>query len=132
MPSRKKDNTGKENKKVEKGTKATPAQPPAPADRMRARLEFLDSAGEILAESLDFKTTLSNVARLAVPRIADWCAVDLCGGDYCDDNSGIQRLIVTHVDPEKIQLAYDLEKKYPPDPNAPGGVHNVIRSGEAL
>jgi PAS domain S-box-containing protein len=100
-------------------------------ERMRQRLEFLDSAGEILAGSLEFKTTLSNVARLAVPRIADWCAIDLCGGDYCDDTASVQRLIVTHVDPSKIDLAFELERRYPPDPNSPSGVHNVLRTGVA-
>ena len=100
-------------------------------DDLRRRFEFLETASEMLASSLDFKTTLANVARLAVPHIADWCAVDICGGPYCDDRSSVQRLTVAHVDPEKVDLAYELEKKYPPDPDAPIGLPNVLRTGKS-
>ena len=43
----------------------------------RAQREFLARAGEALASSLDYRTTLATVARLAVPELADWCSVDL-------------------------------------------------------
>ena len=99
--------------------------------RMRQRFEFLEKASEILAGSLDFKTTLANVAQLAVPHIGDWCAVDLCGGEFCDNPNELNRLTVAHVDPTKIELAYELEKKYPPDPNADVGLPNVIRTGRS-
>ncbi|MEO5929260.1 MAG: PAS domain S-box protein [Candidatus Kapaibacterium sp.] len=97
---------------------------------LRGRSEFLAKVSELLASSLDFKTTLSNAAHLAVPHIADWCAIDICGGEYCDDPSSPQRLAVVHVQPEKIELVYELERKYPPDPNAPTGLPQVLRSGQ--
>jgi PAS domain S-box-containing protein len=100
-------------------------------ETLRQRFEFLEKASEMLAGSLDFKTTLANVARLAVPHIGDWCAVDLCGGDFCDDINSVQRLTVEHVDPSKIELAYELERRYPSDPDAPGGLRSVLRSGKA-
>src|SRR6185437_9159459 len=37
---------------------------------------------------------------------------------------------VAHVDPEKVRLAEELAERYPPDPNAPYGVPNVIRTRE--
>ncbi len=40
----------------------------------RLRADFLARAGAILDSSLDFEQTLSNVANIAVPEIADWCA----------------------------------------------------------
>ena len=49
--------------------------------RARGRLSFLASVSRILAESLDFETTLNNVAKAAVPEIADWCAVRLISDD---------------------------------------------------
>ena len=38
-------------------------------------LEFMAGASALLARSLDYETTLREVARLAVPEVADWCGV---------------------------------------------------------
>ncbi len=95
--------------------------------REEARRAFLADAAAALAESLDYETTLSKVARLAVPRWADWCAVDLLQ----DGKGSTKRVAVAHVDPAKVQLAKDLDAKYPPSPDAPTGVPNVLRTGRA-
>ncbi len=44
-------------------------------------LRFLLRAGEELANSLDYETTLQSVAHQAVPVLADVCVVDLIGSD---------------------------------------------------
>jgi PAS domain S-box-containing protein len=95
------------------------------ADHARQQARFLAEAGTVLSASLDHEATLKAVARLSVPTIADWCAVDIVG-----DHGALQRLAVAHVDPEKIELARILDERYPPDPNAPDGVHEVIRTGK--
>ena len=95
------------------------------ADYARRQATFLAEAGTLLSTSLDYQRTLSAVAALAVPTFADWCAVDIVGAF-----GAIQRLAVAHVDPEKVAYARMLEDKYPADPNAPGGVHQVIRTGQ--
>ena len=86
---------------------------------------FLTESSAVLASSLDYRATLSNVARLAVPTLADWCAVDVIGEDGV-----LERLAVEHQDPEKVALAYELQERYPADPNSPRGVHQVLRTGE--
>ena len=43
----------------------------------RLRADFLARAGAILDSSLDFEQTLANVANIAIPEIADWCAVSI-------------------------------------------------------
>lgn len=96
------------------------------AERAHLRMSFLTEASGVLAGSLDYEETLRNVARLAVPKFADWCAVDLVG-----DDGKIQRVGITHVDPAKIQLAYEIERRYPSDPNARTGIPEVVRTGEA-
>src|SRR5205085_9414108 len=53
----------------------------ASAQRAAERLRFLAEASSTLASSLEYPTTLENVARLAVPRFADWCAVDVVDDD---------------------------------------------------
>jgi signal transduction histidine kinase len=45
--------------------------------RTQPAAEFLAEAGLALAGSLDHAETLSRVAALAVPRLADWCVIDL-------------------------------------------------------
>jgi PAS domain S-box-containing protein len=55
---------------------------------------FLARAGEQLAGSLDFDTTLAALARLAVPDLGDWCAIDVLGEDGC-----VERVLVHHADP---------------------------------
>ncbi len=87
-----------------------------------SRAAFLARAGSVLASSLDYEATLRSVAELAVPEIADWCAVDIVrpSGD-------VKRLAVAHVDSRKVDFARALRDQYPEDPETPGGVHDVIR-----
>ncbi|HEY7789556.1 MAG TPA: ATP-binding protein [Vicinamibacterales bacterium] len=91
----------------------------------RQQATFLAEAGATLSASLDYERTLAAVARLAVPQIADWCAVDII-----DAEGRLQRLAVAHVDPAKVELARRLQQLYPENPEARSGVHEVLRSGE--
>jgi PAS domain S-box-containing protein len=100
----------------------------AEAERARDRLEFLAEASEVLASSLDYRATLSQVARLAVSRLADWCAVDIREEEPGTPPS----VVVVHVDPAKVALAEEFREKYPPDPNSDTGVDAVIRTGEPV
>jgi PAS domain S-box-containing protein len=93
--------------------------------RDRARSDFLARAGEALVASVDYEATLQTVTRLAVPTIADWCAVDLVDGPIT------RQVAVAHVDPTKVQFARELGQRYPQDPNASTGVAQVIRTGKS-
>ena len=97
-------------------------------EEMRLREEaqrFLAEASSVLSSSLDFRETLASVARLAVPTLADWCAVDVL-----EEDGSVERLAVEHPDPGKVALAYELEERYPPGPGEPGGVRGVLREGQ--
>jgi PAS domain S-box-containing protein len=91
----------------------------------RERFAFIAEASELLSRSMEYEETLERLAQLAVPRLADWCAIDMCG-----DDGAIERLVVAHQDPEKVRWANELQERYPPDPDAPHGVAYVIRTGE--
>ncbi|HJW66990.1 MAG TPA: ATP-binding protein [Gaiellaceae bacterium] len=91
---------------------------------LRERMTFLAEASELLASSLDYNRTLARLAQLCVPGLADWCAIDILG-----PNGEIERLAVAHQDPEKVRWAHELQERYPPDPDAPHGVANVLRTG---
>src|SRR5205807_1774537 len=98
----------------------------AQAEEARQRAAFLAEASTALASSLDYPTTLASVARLAVPQLADWCAVYMLEAGGC-----IRLLAVTHVNPAKIDWAHELGRRYPPDPSAPHGVPRVLRTGQS-
>jgi signal transduction histidine kinase len=89
-------------------------------------LRLLADAGELLSESLDYEKTLQRVASLAVPVLADWCAVDLL-----DDRGLLRRVAIHHADPEKLTLAETLRQRRPPDPEQDAGAYRVARTGEA-
>ena len=89
------------------------------------RNEFIASANDLFAQSLDYEQTLRNLTAMAVPRLADWCAVDML-----ENEGGLRRLAVAHVDPAMVRLAYQLELDYPQDPNATQGASNVARTGK--
>ncbi|HEY0157027.1 MAG TPA: GAF domain-containing protein [Thermoanaerobaculia bacterium] len=87
-------------------------------------LAFLARANEIFASSLDYRETLRNVTFLAVPRIADWCTVDIV-----DSEGNLrERLAIAHSDPEKIALAEEFSRKFPPDPET-DTIYRVMRTG---
>src|SRR6478672_1188947 len=88
-----------------------------------ARLSFLADASAELSSSLDYRVTLANVARLAVPTLADWCAVQIV------EEGRLHHVAVAHTDPAKVALAAELSERYPADPEAPAGAPNVARTG---
>jgi PAS domain S-box-containing protein len=94
--------------------------------QLEQSLHFLAEASKSLSMLVDYRSTLQNIANLAVPQYADWCTVDIV-----DPDGSLQRLAVAHVDPKKVKLAEDLLKRYPPKPDAPRGVMNVLRTGHA-
>ncbi len=95
----------------------------ADAQSASEKLAFLAAASAELARSLDYEATLAAVARLAVPRLADWASVTV-------DRENARTLAIAHVDPDKVAFAEELERRYPPDPAASTGVTNVLRTGK--
>jgi PAS domain S-box-containing protein len=90
------------------------------------RQRFLAEAGQLLASSLDYEQTLERVARMLVPRLADWCGIDLL-----DEHGDVHQVAVAHVDPAKVEMAHQLRRRYPPDLDAPRGLGAILRGGPA-
>ncbi len=87
---------------------------------------FLADASAALAVLVDFDSTLQKVSSLAVPAFADWATVDLAEAD-----GSLRRVSVSHIDPAKVQLAHEIHRRFPPDPGAPQGVWEILRTGRA-
>jgi PAS domain S-box-containing protein len=90
------------------------------------RQRFLAEAGQLLASSLDYQQTLERIARMIVPRLADWCGIEIV-----DEQGDPQQVAVAHADPAKVEMAYELRRRYPPDPDSPTGVPGILRGGPA-
>src|SRR5262252_8859534 len=87
------------------------------AETNAERLAFLAEASTVLASSLDYHTNLMSVAKLAVKRLADWCAVDIV-----DDEQGFHRVALVHRDPSRLQWARDFQARFTERAAAPHGV----------
>jgi serine phosphatase RsbU (regulator of sigma subunit) len=94
--------------------------------RVQLAESFMSEASRVLVSSLDYGETLRQVAQLAVPTIASWCAVDVLG-----EHGNIERVAVHHSDPQMIALAERLNRDYSQSLDEPLGVPEVIRTGEA-
>ena len=96
-------------------------------ERKRAEesLRFLAEASAILSASLDDEKTLENLAKLAVPFLADLCIVDIV------ENGTVRRMGVAHADPKREEQARQLHKLYPLDLNSSHPAIEVLRTGIA-
>jgi PAS domain S-box-containing protein len=88
--------------------------------RNAERLALLVGAGNVFSSSLDYATTLSNVARLAVRAIATFCFVDLVAPD-----GSIQRVAWAHADDASSQRLAAMARFSPPRRSA---AHPVARA----
>ena len=92
--------------------------------RRREAQAFLAEAGAVLGASLDDRQTLAEVARLAVPRIADWAAVHTARAD-----GGLELVALAHGDPTRLELARELQRRYPVTGGEDSGPGRVAREG---
>lgn len=91
----------------------------------RVRLAVLAEVSLLLASSGDHLTLLHKLTEIAVPALADWCAVHIVrpGGQ-------LERIALRHADPTRIELAELLSHTTNPDPNV-RGVARVFATGES-
>ena len=95
------------------------------AEAAARRHEFLSSAGRLMAQSLDYRTTLEQVARAAVPVLADWCAVTIVRED-----GSFETLTAAHADPSLEKETRLLLLRHPLHPAGEHGAARAIRTGE--
>src|SRR5204862_1752645 len=64
--------------------------------------------------------------KLAVKRLADWCAVDIVS-----DDENFSRVALVHRDPSRTEWAREFQRKISARTSAPHGVAHVMRTGKA-
>lgn len=85
----------------------------AVAESAERRSAFLAEASKVLSSTLDYQTTLANVAQLVVPSLADYCLI------FCRQETGqLQPLTAVHYDPHKQDLVEALAKYYQSHPQS--------------
>ena len=96
----------------------------AEAEVARERSAFIAEASRVLASSLDYEQTFASLARLLVPKLADYCIVDMV-----EEDESLRQLAVAHRDPASEARLRDLQLRIAPDDNIDYGVAQVVRSG---
>jgi PAS domain S-box-containing protein len=93
---------------------------------IQERLRFLSEAGFLLSQSLDDRQTLERLARLTVPRLADWCAVEVLEGER------FVLAALAHRDPERVALARAARERNPPERHGNRPLAEAFRAGGPL
>jgi signal transduction histidine kinase/PAS domain-containing protein len=97
------------------------------AEAARRRAAFLAEAGRVLAESVDQSSTLVALTRLALPSLGAWCIVDIL-----EESDAIHRLGIYHPDPEKQELAHELQASWAPEADDPFGAPAMLRESRTV
>lgn len=90
------------------------------------RIRFLAETGTLLSASLDFDSTLAELAAQLVPRLGDYCIVDVVE----EGNGRLRQVAITHRTPAREELLRTLRRRYPPEQNPSHPVSEVLRTGE--
>ena len=91
------------------------------------RLRFLSEASTLLSSSLDYETTLSNIAELAVPALASSCVIDLVGVD-----SELERVATVFDTGELSRLVGEMRRRNPITAETRHPTRQVLATGESI
>lgn len=97
----------------------------AQAEASNRRSLLLAQASAFLDASADCRSTLENIAHVAVPRFADWCTIDLIASEDAPD-----LFIAAHKDRKKIEKLHQLRSFYPLNTESDHIIARVLREGK--
>lgn len=95
----------------------------AEREAARGRAAFLAEASRILGSSLDYETTLAEVAALALPRLGDFCTIDVV------ERGVLRRISAAAADHRDGPLAASL-RRHTPDLGSSHPVALAVRSAQ--
>ncbi|HEY1480184.1 MAG TPA: SpoIIE family protein phosphatase [Gaiellales bacterium] len=93
--------------------------------RREETLAFLAEASEVLTRSLDFTDTLSDLVGLAVPRLADWCSIDLL------EHGKVRNVGVANIDGASARRVREALRDRSADSEASIGAAAAVRTGRS-
>jgi len=86
------------------------------------RLRFVAEASTLLTQTLDADRVLQELAKIAVPALADWCIIDVAEGPF------LHRRAFAHAGAGREAIAAELSN-YPPRTDSPAGPGRAFRVG---
>jgi signal transduction histidine kinase len=95
------------------------------AEVTERRTRLLAEASKAMFATFDFETSLASVARLLVPELADWCAVEVRDEDQPTMS---RQVALVHVDPSKVEAVRQLGARS--RQHAPRGPARVMATGQ--
>jgi signal transduction histidine kinase len=96
-------------------------------ERSEGNARFVAEASRVLTSSLQYEETLRRVPRLAVPAMADWCLVHLL-----QEDGSLVQAEAAHKDPDKVELARELDERWPLPMDLPVGAPYAVKTGQSL
>jgi PAS domain S-box-containing protein len=87
---------------------------------------LLAEVGKLVAAPLDYSKTLSEVADMMVPELADWCSIYIV-----EDDQSIHQVAVAHANPNKDEQDLRHPQRFPLDLQLESWASRVLRSGQA-
>jgi PAS domain S-box-containing protein len=96
--------------------------------RTQQAARFLANVSMALTDLSDASSVLKKLASLAVPFLADWCAVDVI---TVPSDAGVGRLTVMHSETRKAAPAHELSTRWTPRLDDTAGPGRVLRTGVA-
>ena len=99
----------------------------AAAEKAQQRLALLAEATSVLAATLDVDESLSRLADLVVPQMADWCMVEIV-----EREGQVRRVAGAHVDPARGALLRRAEQLQPDARTDASPFARVVRTGTPL
>jgi PAS domain S-box-containing protein len=85
-----------------------------------------DCSRNLIDTPLDLSDSLMKVARRAVPRIADWCYIDLL-----EPEGPRERIAIYHQNPQKLEWGKELLRRYPPRA-IEAGSRETVHTGQVI
>jgi len=98
----------------------------AEAEQQQERLAFLAEASNVLATSLEMRETFQNLARLVVPKLADFCLVFAI-----DDEGALGQAAMAHANVTPPAELAQLVEKFPASAAAKNAARHSFTTGKA-
>ncbi len=94
--------------------------------KIKDKIKFLSEASKILSSSLDYNSTLSVIAKLAVSQFADYCMIDIL------DAKGKLLRVTTQIDDKSLHKLAQKMFDFPSDPKNKQAVYEVAKTGNSI
>lgn len=89
------------------------------------RQAFLNKFSKKLSTSIDYKTTLDNIGKSIVPKLADYSRIVLI------EDGQKTEVLSHHISNNKLKYVQNLYEKYKKIPNASSGIDYIIATGKS-